>query len=585
MDEDASIIAACATVCVFASLYLVWNHWVFVSSHFPFFSSLRVGELVTISGLINKPDLNLSVATVCSIPDKNGRVPVQLPDGQKLLLQRKNLTRVSPLLGRTVEQRVADASKGLVCIQRDGLYATQFIPEGAVVLADEVLAKVGCGDTDSIHAASRHPLMRRAIETPVAAAASNETSDLLRTHFGTESVSDIINEDAKSEEDLEKCVHHLPPRSRGFCLKSLRRIWGASIGHSPRVITFFSNLLCTEIFDPSIAVLPNSEAKLFAARGINKGERLSVLRGNPYAFTPHYLFKKSLFSYTFVYGKKETEAEKNHREETWIEDITWEHVTAWEKHSHTHAAGLLCLAWQKLGGGHWTCACLVIILISQMSSGVGISKLSSAELARISHFLGYLQKFVLHTVFTLGSVLPHAIPNLFLRKRIAERVVHALEKQLEEGCGEEQALPIKRSLQCLTIIVPFGWVSGWKDGWLKWSREEADLPPRTEVFDYGTIEACLGADLGVDPVRLLASKAKLQQSMDSKTPPLSNPYSSQSQSMDGHIDEMLHTLGHDREEATGEHDSNAYMTLLSKLSHGDDWEDRFQHMQDAKKPT
>ncbi|KAJ9462986.1 hypothetical protein DIPPA_22522 [Diplonema papillatum] len=102
-----------------------------------------------------------------------------------------------------------------------------------------------------------------------------------------------------------------------------------------------------------------------------------------------------------------------------------------------------------------------------------------------------------------------------------------------------------------------------------------------ELYGGGAPSSVFG-ELKADGTRVNAVQAKLAQAFQSFTDPLSDPYSTQQQSMDTHVDTLLHALGHDRDEASGEHDTQACMSLLSKLNFGDDYEDRCKEAEQAK---
>ena len=531
------------------------------------------GQTFVVRGLANRPELNGYWGTVCATYTrrKGERVPTVLSDGFKASLLPKHIAPLEPRRLQTLAERVARASDGGAALQAGVVVATQAAAAGQLVLRDEVILMEKRADLDTALACLKDARRKESVEAAAGVAdavAAATLRALLRTEEGD--VNALTPREAEITEAREQALRGVEPaRARGWVHRACRRAAKVGVGPSPRVVTYASGFLPTSTGAANVVCVVSRDgggggaAAFYATRAIEAGETLTVVRGSPCAFVDAYLFADALWP-----GGKTAEEE-------WIGDLAWEHVTQPAKHSLTHAAGLLGLAGERLGRRHWTCGCLAAVLLWQQTSGSGNHRLSAAEVRRLTNTVQYLRAWEAEQ----EGCRPLALAQLLVTRGTVARLVELLQHQLTLGadCDDELA-----TLLCgACALVPRCLVGAW-DG------EQTAVWEACQGAELAAVPSCeeglalVLADCGTEKARLMAAQGKLQQAMESATPPLSNPYSTHTESMEGHIDEMLHTIGHDREEATGEHDQRAYMSLLSKLNYGDDWEDMQAEMKKAE---
>ncbi|KAJ9462987.1 hypothetical protein DIPPA_22531 [Diplonema papillatum] len=275
--------------------------------------------------------------------------------------------------------------------------------------------------------------------------------------------------------------------------------------------------------------------------------------------------------------------------EDWLSDIARDHARAPAKYSLTHTVGCLKYCFDALGPLHWTCPCLAAVLVEHYTTGAGCNAgLSEYEATRVLRLLEYLQRWADHQLpagddrgRTRAERLVAEVPGLPFGLALRGNAANVL--RLLRGRPEA----LRRAVSLVRDLVPAAFTFHWPadacelyGGGAPSGRGPAP-DPGGACWWAGGFSAVFG-ELKADGTRVNAVQAKLAQAFQSFTDPLSDPYSTQQQSMDTHVDTLLHALGHDRDEASGEHDTQAYMSLLSKLNFGDDYEDRCKEAEQAK---
>eukprot|EP01060_Flectonema_neradi_P033907 TRINITY_DN5802_c2_g1_i1.p1 TRINITY_DN5802_c2_g1~~TRINITY_DN5802_c2_g1_i1.p1 ORF type:complete len:587 (+),score=81.81 TRINITY_DN5802_c2_g1_i1:105-1763(+) len=513
-----------------------------------------VGCTVEVTGLTSRCDLNGAWGIIKGF--KNGRYVVSIEGEQGILAQRKNLIWMKKGVP-TRHERVSEQSKKKLEIYNNTLVASGSIPTATMVLSDSVLVRQNVSAKESARSCFRVPFLKAAFSGAECSSAAQWSA----------------------------------------AVSSPEYVKANGVSH-PCVITEFSDLLRAAFVNHnSNCVLAVECDKVFVTttRPIQRGEAINVLSCSPLAMSAahgHFPRKKPdlrqcisakdcpcgrglyLGGVCFFCDEKISVGEERTGVEKWMSSLVFDMLTNSSKYSVTQSVACFELLFSEIGILHWASAATALLILEFSCSGLHRdTKLGESTTDRFRRIIKYLHQYcAFHDEHRPGTGLQTPGILTMLTKRQTGRIIlRALHKTDKQTCR------LLTDMLCPGVIAS-EWCCEDKNIYKEITNSVAVETQVAEEWGENPISDC-----GVEPVRVKAAVSKLQQAIKSKTDPLSDPYSHNQQSMDGHIDQILYGMGYDRGD-DGEHDAGAYMSLLTKLTHGDEVEEQMR-AQRSKGPT
>ena len=509
------------------------------------------GSTVEITGLISRCELNGAWGIVKG--QKNGRHSIQIEGEQTILAKRVNLkwhTEGVPTRG----DRIKNQSEDLLVLHNSTLVASRNITSAVTLLSDKVLIAQNSAAQETARQTYRIPYLSSSF--PV--------------------------------------VDAVTPKQWSVKVSSPAFVTDNGIGH-PAVISEFSSLLRASTVDNSpnsVLSIVNEKMFITSVKDIKRGETITLLSCDPHSMCSshgHFTGKHEdlrgciatdiscdcdhpaviLGGKCFFCHRKfdENEIPSLAVEERWMSTLVYNMIVNPSKYSLTQSAACFTLLHSTVGILHWAAAASSLLILENSCSGLhSNTKLGLESRLRIRNIINYLYCYCsFHDNNKRGTGFNSPGIKYMLTTRLTGRsLLRSLNETDKDVC---------RQLCCMLCpgVVFATWSCSDQNIYKNIMSKQ---PEECQNDDYWWSDNPI-PDYGVDIVRVKTAVTKLTQSIKSNTNPLSDPYSHNQQSMDGHIDQILHGMGYDRG-LDGEHDTSAYMSLLSKLSHGDDMEDRMR---------